>query len=211
MTNAGNPITPDNPIGREKSLRFPKPPPEVLKSLVEAECSRRNYQVCGAWLPRKNRVCPQRRAVGRTRCRFHGGKTPRGQSSPHFRHGRYSKDLPTSLTARHEALAAYDVTNLVDNIRLADARISELLAGLEIASAADRTSAWQEILRHTESKRKLVEAVRKAERDAQQMISVEQMLILVGQLGAMLRRFLDDRTLQKVSFEIEKILNGYSS
>ena len=56
-----------------------------------------------------------------------------------------------------------------------------------------------------------MEAVRKAEQDAQQMISVEQMLILAGQLGIMLRRFLDDRTLQKVSIEIDKILGGYNS
>jgi len=31
------------------------------------------------------------------RCRLHGGLTPRGLASPHFRHGRYSRDWLTVL------------------------------------------------------------------------------------------------------------------
>ena len=37
------------------------------------------------------------RLEGRARCHYHGGKTPRGIASPHFRTGRYSKYLPGGL------------------------------------------------------------------------------------------------------------------
>src|SRR5262249_55581059 len=56
---------------------------------------------CGAKLRGKNAVCKRRPLKGRKRCRLHGGNTPAGVASPHFRHGRRSKylrDLPKKLT-----------------------------------------------------------------------------------------------------------------
>lgn len=38
--------------------------------------------------------------IDRTVCRTHGGKTPRGVTSPHFRHGRYSILLPARPSPR---------------------------------------------------------------------------------------------------------------
>jgi hypothetical protein len=48
-------------------------------------------QLCGAKCRGKNKRCrqPAIRPVGR--CRLHGGLTPIGIASPHFKHGRRSK------------------------------------------------------------------------------------------------------------------------
>lgn len=48
---------------------------------------------------------------GYTVCRFHGGATPRGEASPHYKHGRYSRYLNQSL---QDKLAAVDDENPLD-------------------------------------------------------------------------------------------------
>jgi hypothetical protein len=48
-----------------------------------------NRPFCGA-KNRQGAPCRRPPAVGRTRCRLHGGSTPRGWQSPHWKHGRYS-------------------------------------------------------------------------------------------------------------------------
>jgi hypothetical protein len=45
---------------------------------------------CGA-TTRDGTPCQRWTAPGRSRCRLHGGATPRGDVSPHFKHGWYSK------------------------------------------------------------------------------------------------------------------------
>jgi len=66
---------------------------------------------------------------GRTVCRFHGGKSPRGVASPSFKHGRYSRSLTGTLAARyHEATTDPELLSVRDEIALLDARISEVLA-----------------------------------------------------------------------------------
>jgi hypothetical protein len=54
-------------------------------------------RACGA-KTRSGGTCRQP-AMPNGRCRLHGGKTPGGVASPHFRHGRYSKYLPKHLQA----------------------------------------------------------------------------------------------------------------
>lgn len=44
---------------------------------------------CGA-KTRAGTPCQRAPLAGRTRCRLHGGATPRGRASPHWRHGRRS-------------------------------------------------------------------------------------------------------------------------
>ena len=47
---------------------------------------------CGA-KTRAGSPCRRAPATGRSRCRLHGGATPRGAASPHWRHGRYCRAL----------------------------------------------------------------------------------------------------------------------
>lgn len=44
---------------------------------------------CGA-KTRAGTPCQRAPLAGRTRCRLHGGATPRGRESPHYKHGRRS-------------------------------------------------------------------------------------------------------------------------
>ena len=76
--------------------------------------------------------CRRRAVSGRRTCQVHGGKTPRGIASPHFKTGKYSKDLPSRLAAQYEeARSDPDLLTLRDEIGVAETRFRELLQRLE--------------------------------------------------------------------------------
>jgi hypothetical protein len=81
------------------------------------------------------------------RCRIHGGATPAGVASPHFRtgrHSRYLKDLPRDLRAGYKAsLNDPERTCLADELALLESRIGQLLRRLSGAAAPP----WAEVLR----------------------------------------------------------------
>ena len=77
------------------------------------------------------------------RCRLHGGLTPSGMASPHFRHGRYSKYLPAQLASQYkEAQNDEHLLELSDEVALLDVRLGELVSGLD---RNDTQSAWLEV------------------------------------------------------------------
>ena len=90
-------------------------------------------KICGA--KRKNaegKVCQLPPAKGRTRCRYHGGASLSGIASPTFKHGRYSKVLPTGLRKKFEE-AGKDPMLLSHEpeLKLLDVKLSELIGELE--------------------------------------------------------------------------------
>jgi hypothetical protein len=65
---------------------------------------------------------------GRDVCRFHGGKVPRGPALPQFRHGRYSRFLPSRLAATYQTAAKDpELLSLRRELALVDARLDDLL------------------------------------------------------------------------------------
>lgn len=56
---------------------------------------------CGAKLRGKARYCQKRPMAGRSRCRLHGGATPKGQRNA-WKHGLYSNVLPGELVDDYE-------------------------------------------------------------------------------------------------------------
>lgn len=60
-------------------------------------------KVCGAKLRGKNAHC-QKAPMANGRCRLHGGKTPSGPESPHFRHGRYAEAFKGVMRERFERM-----------------------------------------------------------------------------------------------------------
>lgn len=52
--------------------------------------------LCGA-KTRSGSPCKKAPITGMKRCANHGGKTPVGIDSPHFKHGRYSKYARSNL------------------------------------------------------------------------------------------------------------------
>jgi hypothetical protein len=80
--------------------------------------------------------------AGRKVCYHHGGASPSGLASPHFRTGRWSKALPARLRERYqEAVDDPDLLVLSHEIGAVDARLAELFAKLDSSESGD---AWRE-------------------------------------------------------------------
>jgi hypothetical protein len=87
---------------------------------------------CAATSKRSGQRCKNHASVGYAVCHIHGGKTPRGAASPHYKTGRYSRDLPTRLAARYqEAQEDPELLNLRSEIALTDALLTELITKLD--------------------------------------------------------------------------------
>jgi hypothetical protein len=79
------------------------------------------------------------------RCRIHGGMTPAGPASPHFKHGRYSKVLPARLLERYQAaLDDPDLLAMHHEIGVVDARLHELIGRIDTGESGTR---WKAIRR----------------------------------------------------------------
>ena len=87
---------------------------------------------CQAHNKKTGAQCKRRAVTGMRVCMMHGGKTPVGIASPHFKTGRYSKHLPTRLLERYnEAVSDEELLALREDIALLDARVSELLGRVD--------------------------------------------------------------------------------
>src|SRR5262249_6908633 len=93
-------------------------------------------RVCGA-KTRSGTPCRRRPLAGRNRCRLHGGSTPAGIASPHFRHGkrsRYFRHLPKEIGEHYQA-ALHDeqLVSLREQLALLEARMLEVAGKLKEA------------------------------------------------------------------------------
>jgi len=85
----------------------------------------------------------QRDAMINGKCQVHGGKTPKGVASPHFKTGRYSKHLPTRMMADYKAsLADPELLNLRAEIAITDARINDLLKRVNSGESGE---VWRQL------------------------------------------------------------------
>jgi len=134
--------------------------------------------LCGA-KTRGGTPCRLPPVPGKTRCRLHGGLTPSGIASPHFKTGRYSKDLPTRLIARYqEAVSDPELLNLREDIALLDARLSDLLARVESGETGER---WRQAQSYY---REMDKAIRKGD--------AEGLSEAMGRLGSAIVKGTDD-------------------
>lgn len=102
-----------------------------------------DHAICGA-KTRKGTPC-QLAPMANGRCRLHGGKSLAGIASPAFRHGRYSKHLPTRLAATYEEAAAdTELLALREDIALLDARLEDLLARVDTGESGRLWQAAQQ-------------------------------------------------------------------
>lgn len=100
---------------------------------------------CTAKSKQSGEQCKKHAMVGRNVCATHGGKTPRGIASPHFKTGRQSKYMPAWLRERYEAhLADPNLLSMADDVALLDARADELLEALATGNTADVWERLQE-------------------------------------------------------------------
>lgn len=91
-------------------------------------------KICGA-KTRAGHPC-KAQPMANGRCKNHGGKSLAGIASPTFKHGRYSKHLPSRLAERyHEAATDPALLELSHEIALLDARLGDLLGRVDTGEA----------------------------------------------------------------------------
>ena len=164
---------------------------------------------CTATSKRTGERCGAHAVTGRAVCHHHGGKTPAGVASPHFRHGRHSRRLPTRLAARiAEAGADPEWGSLRAEVALLDARIADLLLGLAGAGPGEERRRWAAVLRLLDQRRRLVEAERRRLVALGQMIPADEALALVAALTAAVRAHVrDPAALAAVAAEFARLLD----
>lgn len=98
---------------------------------------------CKAKAKSTGEQCRKTVVPGMEVCRYHGGLTPRGVASPHYKHGRYSKYVPTRLMERYvESVNDPELLNLSAEIALVDSRVSDVLGRVDSGESGRR---WREL------------------------------------------------------------------
>ena len=153
---------------------------------------------CSAKCKSTSQQCRRRAVKGKRVCTVHGGLTPAGAASPHYRTGRYSKCLPARLTERyHEAQADKRLLELREEIALIDARLADLLT----------VEAWPEIYEVIEQRRRLVESEHKRLVETKQMLSVESAMLMVSALTDIIKTHVTDRKLlAAITNDVSKLI-----
>lgn len=143
-------------------------------------------QRCGAKTRNGGKPC-QNWGMLNKRCRMHGGKTPRGIASANWKHGRFSKYLPTGLRHRYEEeLGDPELLALNDEIALLRSRLSTLLEKLDFAP--DSGSTWVALRRELdqfESAQQYASGLPKGDARVEKMREVSQ---LFDQLKSTIKR-----------------------
>lgn len=139
-------------------------------------------KVCGA-KTRRGSPCQRRPARGRNRCKLHGGATPRGIGSPHFKTGKYSKYLPDRLISDYHKISGdEELRSLRQELILIEAHIGELLQSLNTIEprSKEERKVWDGIGRAIDLKRKVVPAEVNRLVGMGKMISADRLMILTA-------------------------------
>lgn len=93
---------------------------------------------CKATSKQTGERCKQHAKKGMDVCHYHGGATPSGIASPHYKTGRYSKAIPAKLLTRYnEAQTDPKLLELKDEVALLDARLGDMLTRAEQGDSPD--------------------------------------------------------------------------
>ena len=88
---------------------------------------------CGAKARTTGKPCRRWALKNRTRCRLHGGKSPRGPDSATWKHGFYSEALPSAVRSLSErAKRDPELRDMRGGIALVDVRMHDLCGTLDV-------------------------------------------------------------------------------
>lgn len=176
--------------------------------------AREREEVCGALLRRKRladgtfdstsprRYCQKRRVQGRSRCELHGGTTPVGVASPHYKDGHRSRyaTLPPGILERFRELDDNQAWLSMH------AEIKLLVARMERAAAHGKWPKWDQL---SERLRLLMDSEMKRREQAQTMLSLERAMTIVDKLVEAVRKHVPDRAqFGAIYQEIQQSLAG---
>lgn len=125
--------------------RIPNPDQKALVQIVPAntkfQYDENGRPICGALTRNGGKCANAPKENGR--CRMHGGNSPKGAMSPHFRHGLYSKYLPKTLGQRLDELAANPMTHdLREQTAILDA---VMISNLQEWAAGGGGVVWEDL------------------------------------------------------------------
>ena len=129
---------------------------------------------CTAKSKRSGQQCKKDAVIGSNpsspKCHIHGGKTPRGIGSPNFKHGRYSKCIPSQLSEEYTALMTdpYQLATR-EEIALVEARLWELISTCDEGESGE---SWKQL-------KKLKRAFQKTKNDNKQSLIIDQMFAII--------------------------------
>lgn len=104
-----------------------------------------DYRQCTATSKRSGERCKGRAVNGSEVCYMHGGKTPKGAASPHFKTGKYSTALPQRMIAAYEAATRDpELLDLKQSVALIDARLLDLLSRVD---SGESGALWSETIK----------------------------------------------------------------
>ena len=102
-------------------------------------------KTCGAQLRGKpGQYCKRHPIKGRRRCRLHGGKTPRGKESPHWKTGEFSIEAkptpPSPELIQHALNGDYrpELERLRQDVALVDAMLMDAMQYYDIENEASK-------------------------------------------------------------------------
>lgn len=128
----------DGPAALDGKPYAPEPP-GYCPLPEEDRCRARSKQ-------NEGRRCKNRRAEGKQVCWIHGGSTPAGAKSVHFRHGargRLVRAIPAKYREQFErSLRSPELYSQRPQLALLDARLVELLERMD---GGDSFASWQEL------------------------------------------------------------------
>lgn len=111
--------------------RKQKQTPEEAERYRTGQTNAKGQPICGG-KTKKGTPCKETRLYPNGRCRKHGGPTPNGPASPHYKTGKWSDYAPEHLIDRYQQWRSDpQLLNLSDDIALTDARISDLLSRVD--------------------------------------------------------------------------------
>lgn len=98
---------------------------------------------CNAKAKSTGKQCTRPAVNGSTKCRYHGGATPRGIASPHYKGKGRSKYMPANLLQHYEEASSNpEVMSLYADIHLIDAL---LLSNFKYLDTDESGKAWKAI------------------------------------------------------------------
>lgn len=167
-------------------------------------------KLCGA-KTRAGGRCKQAGYGAGGRCKFHGGATPVGPASPHFKTGRYSvllKDIKGLGEHYERALVDPELLSLREEVALVDARLGSLLDKVKTGGArASIDGIWPQLELLIENRRRLVDTEAKRLKDLHAMVSVDRVMLIIRYLQDAVRRHVKDPVEQTAVFmEMRKLL-----
>jgi ribosomal protein S15P/S13E len=94
---------------------------------------------CTGHSKQTQKPCGNHATRGREVCHMHGGKSRLGPASGLYKHGRYSRFIPSRLLARYrEAEKDAELTSLRSELALVDARLADVLSRVDTGESSAR-------------------------------------------------------------------------